>query len=444
MKKFIFYNFVIILLISLNTTAHASTGTIDSSFYTTKVCYDTTCISPTPGILNFRPTGATAVVVDDVSGLSGKVWGNELGWIDLNPTGEGIRFANQSTGLLTGKAWSQVSGWINFAPTGQSVTINPSTGELGGWAWTGGPYGGWIKFDCTDSTTCIKTSWRAGTTVIRSGGGGHPRVDVCPNIADSQTTIPQGYTIDQSGACVYIVDECPNLSGYQLTVPLGFERDSIGACIVSGVDFCPNIPGAQKSIPAKHTINKYGSCIPFVDVCQTVNGISVESNNCGVDQCTNIVGVQKFIPSGYEKTKNECFLKTIDMCANISGNQSSIPQGMIIDLYKNCIDEPIDLCTNLGGYQEVVPIGFFMDNDICSLTTTTDTPPPSKTSVIAFHFIPESLQMPSNNSALKNLVGIIVNTSGKEYRVDLVSIGVGILALIGIVLIIRKIFRLVV
>jgi hypothetical protein len=76
---------------------------------------------------------------------------------------------------MSGYAWSGVSGYINFAPTSYGVTIN-SSGELNGYAWTGGPSGGWIKFDCTggSTSTCVKTDWRptAGRTVTPSTGGG--------------------------------------------------------------------------------------------------------------------------------------------------------------------------------------------------------------------------------------------------------------------------------
>ncbi len=118
-------------------TVSAATGTIDPSFYNAKVCHDVTCTTPTPGVLNFIPTGVSPVLVDDVSGISGKIWGNELGWITLNPTGAGLEL-NPTTGAVTGKAWSQVSGWINFSPTGQGVFIDTTTGEFSGWAWTGG------------------------------------------------------------------------------------------------------------------------------------------------------------------------------------------------------------------------------------------------------------------------------------------------------------------
>lgn len=136
--------------------ASVSLGTITPGFQNTKVCHEVSCASH--GTINFKPTGVTAITIDDTTGISGTAWGNELGWINFKPINAGVTI-NPSTGLLSGKAWSQVSGWINFSVTGQSVVIN-NNGEFFGWAWTGGEQGGWIKFDCSDTSTCVKTDWR--------------------------------------------------------------------------------------------------------------------------------------------------------------------------------------------------------------------------------------------------------------------------------------------
>jgi hypothetical protein len=49
---------------------------------------------------------------------------------------------------------------VNFRPTNGGVTIN-GNGEWNGYAWVGGLYGGWIKFDCASPSSCVKTDWRA-------------------------------------------------------------------------------------------------------------------------------------------------------------------------------------------------------------------------------------------------------------------------------------------
>ena len=123
-----------------------------------KVCRDVACENPE--IIYFNTFEDNPLIIDIEKGLSGKVWGGEFGWITFNPPYGGVFFADTSTGLLKGTAWSETSGAINFSVTGQKVVINPTTGEWNGWAWASGPYGGWIKFDCNDSSSCVRTTWR--------------------------------------------------------------------------------------------------------------------------------------------------------------------------------------------------------------------------------------------------------------------------------------------
>ncbi len=197
------------IAISIPTFASASvsSGTIQSSDHFALVCHDPTCTSPTPGVVNFFPANSTAPTISDGGGLQGFAWGNELGWINLSPAGAGVSI-NSTTGALSGYAWSQVSGWINFQPTGYGVSIN-SSGQFTGWAWTGGPNGGWIKFDCSNTNSCVTTDWRPlsqrgspPVSTIPTGGGGTisgctgncspapATTDVCPNLPGVQTVLP--------------------------------------------------------------------------------------------------------------------------------------------------------------------------------------------------------------------------------------------------------------
>jgi len=138
-----------------------SAGSIDYSVNNkVKVCKDVTCTNPKPGIIDFgKSPDNSPLKVDSVNGISGDVFGGELGIINFQPPYGGVYFANPATGLLEGTAWSETSGSINFSVTGQKVIINPKTGEWSGWAWASGPYGGWIKFDC-NTGSCVKTTWR--------------------------------------------------------------------------------------------------------------------------------------------------------------------------------------------------------------------------------------------------------------------------------------------
>ncbi len=182
---------LLFIFFSVAMQVHATTGYIDATATNqVLVCQNVDCSSSS--IIDFELTNNT-FMVNDVTGLSGKVWGTELGWITFNPKDRGVYFKNVSTGLLSGYAWSTVSGWINFEVTGQQVIINPNTGEFNGYAWAGGPQGGWIKFDCTNPETCVRTTWRAN-----QAPGGHPPLnqdplDICPNIDGNQNEIPKGF-----------------------------------------------------------------------------------------------------------------------------------------------------------------------------------------------------------------------------------------------------------
>jgi len=137
----------------------AQAGSIDTSVENkVKVCKDVTCTNPTPGIIDFNVSNGSPIVIDNGKGISGKAWGNEIGFITFNYPSGGVYFADAITGLLKGTALYD-SGIINFSVTGQKVFIDPKTGEWNGWAWASGPYGGWVKFDC-QTGSCVKTTWR--------------------------------------------------------------------------------------------------------------------------------------------------------------------------------------------------------------------------------------------------------------------------------------------
>ncbi len=167
---------IIFFLVSIGSVfASESNGTINSAAKYSRICRNAPC--SVYSTVNWKPTGTTPVTITD-SGISGYAWGDEIGWINLAPTGAGVT-VNPSTGALSGYAYSNVSGWINFNPTDVpggtdvGVSINGS-GEFVGWAWVSSARGGWMKFDCTLLATCVTTDWRPipNRTVGPGGGGG--------------------------------------------------------------------------------------------------------------------------------------------------------------------------------------------------------------------------------------------------------------------------------
>jgi uncharacterized membrane protein len=87
------------------------------------------------------------------SAVTGKAWGENIGWINLNPSTGGV--LHDGVGNLSGYAWGENVGWINFNPSGAGVKIDSTTGAFSGMAW--GENIGWINF--APSGKAIKTSW---------------------------------------------------------------------------------------------------------------------------------------------------------------------------------------------------------------------------------------------------------------------------------------------
>ncbi|MFC1889669.1 MopE-related protein [Thermodesulfobacteriota bacterium] len=94
------------------------------------------------GWLNLEPggDGGSGVEVGEFW-LTGTMWGENIGWINLSPSQSGV--FNDGNGNLSGYAWGENTGWINFAPAGGGVYID-ACGDFNGTAW--GENIGWIRF----------------------------------------------------------------------------------------------------------------------------------------------------------------------------------------------------------------------------------------------------------------------------------------------------------
>src|ERR687897_3928183 len=132
-----------------------------------------------------------------------------------------------------------------------------------------------------------------------------PPVDVCPNIAGVQTTVPPGMIKDAAGNCVNPpppTDVCPNIAGNQATVPPGMIKDAAGNCVTPPgpppTDVCPNIAGNQATVPPGMIKDAAGNCVT---------------------------------PPGPPPT---------DLCPNLDGVQATVPPGMIKDATGNCVTPP--------------------------------------------------------------------------------------------------------
>ena len=388
--------------------ASTTTGSIDPLFHNAIVCHDVTCASPAPGSINFSPLGTTPVTIDNVSGVRGVAWGNELGWINFNPSGSAGLSINPRSGAISGKAWSQVSGWVNFSPTGNGVVIN-SRGQFVGWAWAGGPYGGWIQFDCDVPGACVKTDWRPSITGGGGTGGGTSYPSTNPNIVP---VVPNPLT-----------DVCANLPGIQSTVPPGYVHDQGDICSLR-VDYCPNIKDVQYVVPAGLVVNIAGDCVarakkPDTKPVMYVQDSIDNSTEAVSDWCANLLGVQASIPHGYVRdSQDNCVPATTDYCPNIAGNQYDIPLGKIINVDGNCVVQSSALPKNIA-------------------------PVDSSDDILAYTFIPSSIRIPSSNHIARSLVRVVAHIpiigalvhkgtqdEVRNTKTDLVSAGVTIVVLI--------------
>ncbi len=422
MRKFLYICLFFVLFISIKAQASVSSGTIDNTYKQALVCHEVTCSTVTPGIINFKPTGTTPVTIDDVNGIDGIAWGNELGWINFDTTGESL-IINTTTGVISGKAWSQVSGWINFSVTGQQVKIN-NNGEFEGFAWTGGPNGGWIKFDCNTVGACVKTDWRplsqrdnseatttATTTTTTNTGGAlsagssQPidmitNVDMCSNLQGNQTIIPFGYKVDEGGLCLLDIDYCSNISGKQLSVPVGYGIDREGLCIK-----------ITENNQDKFFIPKKDKIINKGDIDNS--GQDTTSNN---DLCINLYGMQNQLPIDYVVDQNGfCIPSNTDYCPNISGMQTDVPNNMFI-----------------GDDGECYYIKDQNNKDIINIINENVA---NKIKILGFSFISNNLQILIDLPFLNNLFN-------KQIKLDLMSVLIIIVLIIFIYMLVKSYKRI--
>lgn len=137
-------------------------------------------VNPLAGDFNFgiATTGVTVHVTD--TALTGYVWSENYGWINLGPLASSSGVVNDAEGNLSGYAWGQNLGFINFNPNATSsprigVTIDED-GVFHGYAWSTNI--GWISFNCDNDDSCgtddfkLVTDWRPASTRNPGGGGG--------------------------------------------------------------------------------------------------------------------------------------------------------------------------------------------------------------------------------------------------------------------------------
>ena len=202
------------------------------------------------GWLNLEPGGDGGVGVDvDDYELTGFAWGENIGWINLNPTGSGV--INVGEGNLSGYAWGENVGWISFScentnscgSADYGVTIDPATGEFSGQAW--GENVGWISFASTGPVAFgVTTSWRGDA----DGDGIADLIDTESTIfsddfMDAATT---SGTITSRGDQILTITDEPDPDGVRITAdPAGGATQAATVSVCGGSSIVTLIPGDE-------------------------------------------------------------------------------------------------------------------------------------------------------------------------------------------------------
>ncbi len=175
-------------------------------------------------VLALAAAGAFAENIDPLNDNSQYAWGENVGWLNAEPSGEGGPGIAVTSTKLTGYMWGENMGWINMncqnnygpgcpgSPGGNWGVTNDGAGNLGGYAW--GENAGWISFSCSNNPgTCAGTGNYGvkinQTTGVFSGSAWGENIG--------------WITFSSSGPVAYKVQtgNCPSGASTAWVVPLG-------------------------------------------------------------------------------------------------------------------------------------------------------------------------------------------------------------------------------
>lgn len=118
------------------------------------------------GWINLEPSGdgGPGVQVDDFL-VTGWMWGENIGWISLSCRNRGTcdsvsyGVRNDGLGNLSGEGWTENTGWIRFSHSQGGVWVDPADGVFHGYAW--GENVGWIQMGTVSGPFPyrIRTAW---------------------------------------------------------------------------------------------------------------------------------------------------------------------------------------------------------------------------------------------------------------------------------------------
>lgn len=189
------------------------------------------------GWLSLEPggDGGPGVEVSDFE-LTGYMWGENIGWISLSCTNTGscgdvgYGVTNDGDGNLSGYAWGENIGWINFSPSEGGVTIDPNTGVFSGQAW--GENIGWTTFRSSAPVAYgVTTSWRGVSDA--DGDGIADLIDTSDQYSNDFRDAVDAYgTITNRGNQVLTVTDEMDPAGVRITA------DPAGGPLPATVSVC--------------------------------------------------------------------------------------------------------------------------------------------------------------------------------------------------------------
>jgi hypothetical protein len=160
---------------------------------------------------------ASAENIDPNDDNSQFAWGENVGWINAEPSGPGGPGIQVSGAGLTGYMYGENIGWINLSCTNNNTCgtvsfgiTNDGNGKLGGYAW--GENVGWISFSCENNAgTCAGTG-NYGVVIDKVTGifSGYAWGENIGWISFSATT-PVAYQVqtDDGDSISGATDNCP-------------------------------------------------------------------------------------------------------------------------------------------------------------------------------------------------------------------------------------------